>query len=180
MATPGRNERCPCGSGRKLKRCCGEERGPSAVELAKAHMAIENRKAVLALLKVSRAEFDELFREMLDLPARHISMQAPLPRLLSPELEALRSAIDHDDGEELDAALPAAVAQLDGPVRRVQLAQAVASLRDAGRVDTRVAAVAVVDLSAERSWLLEASLAQALAVSVGAARTPSGLVLVGR
>jgi hypothetical protein len=36
MAQQGRNERCPCGSGRKVKRCCGVQRGPSEVELAKA------------------------------------------------------------------------------------------------------------------------------------------------
>ena len=36
MAGLGRNERCPCGSGRKVKRCCGVQRGPSEDELAKA------------------------------------------------------------------------------------------------------------------------------------------------
>ena len=28
MPGPGRNDPCPCGSGRKVKRCCGEHRGP--------------------------------------------------------------------------------------------------------------------------------------------------------
>ena len=36
MAQEGRNARCRCGSGRKVKRCCGVRRGPSEAELAKA------------------------------------------------------------------------------------------------------------------------------------------------
>ncbi len=179
MSQRGRNERCACGSGRKVKRCCGSARGPSEAELAKAYMAAERRKAALALLKVTRIEFDELFEEALKLPARDVSVQVPLPRLLSPELEALRSAIDHDDREGLDANLPPALAQLDGPILRSQLTEAVLTMRDTGRVAAEVAAVAVVDLSRQDSALVKASLAQALAVSVGAARTPSGLVLVG-
>src|SRR6266536_1619357 len=45
MAGLGRNERCPCGSGRKVKRCCGVRRGPSEDELAKAFLAVEACRA---------------------------------------------------------------------------------------------------------------------------------------
>ena len=40
MPRAGRNEPCPCGSGRKVKRCCGQQRGPSDDDLARAHIAI--------------------------------------------------------------------------------------------------------------------------------------------
>ncbi|MCA1700846.1 MAG: SEC-C domain-containing protein, partial [Actinobacteria bacterium] len=33
MPRAGRNEPCPCGSGRKVKRCCGQQRGPSNDDL---------------------------------------------------------------------------------------------------------------------------------------------------
>jgi len=35
MAGPGRNDPCPCGSGRKVKRCCGEHPGPGEDDLAR-------------------------------------------------------------------------------------------------------------------------------------------------
>ena len=34
MPGPGRNQPCPCGSGRKTKHCCGQHRGPSEEQLA--------------------------------------------------------------------------------------------------------------------------------------------------
>jgi len=36
MPGPGRNDPCPCGSGRKVKRCCQQQRGPSEEQLARA------------------------------------------------------------------------------------------------------------------------------------------------
>ena len=39
MPGPGRNDPCPCGSGRKVKRCCGEHRGPGENDLARAYLA---------------------------------------------------------------------------------------------------------------------------------------------
>ena len=39
MPGPGRNQPCPCGSGHKTKRCCGQQRGPAAEQLARAHVA---------------------------------------------------------------------------------------------------------------------------------------------
>ena len=41
MANPGRNEQCPCGSGRKFKRCCGSnDRSLHSNQTAIAHAAI--------------------------------------------------------------------------------------------------------------------------------------------
>jgi hypothetical protein len=148
--------------------------------LAKAFLAEERQKAVSVLVGVDREEFDELFEEVVDLPTLDVSLQADLPRLLSPELERLRAAIDEDDDDAFEAAVDPALAQLDTPERRAALTRALLSLRDAGRIDARVAAVAVIDLGTRRSALFQSSVVQGLAVSVGRARTPSGLLVVSR
>lgn len=176
----GRNGPCPCGSSKKAKRCCGIRRGPSPAELAKAFLAEERRKAGSVLRGMDRDEFDELFEEMIDLPTLDVSLQADLPRLLSPELEWLRAAIEKDDDETFKAALAPALKQLDTPPRRAALARALLSLRDTQRINARVAALAIIDLETSPSALFQSSVVQALAVSVGAARTPSGLLVASR
>ena len=180
MADCGRNGPCRCGSGKKAKRCCGLWRGPSSTELAKAFVAEEGRRAALRLAGLARDDLEELFEQMAELPARDVRMQLPLPRVLGPELEALRMAIDADDDDGVDELLDAAVAEVDDPCGRAELARAALALAEAGRVDRRVAAAAVVDLGVASSALVRASLLQALAVSVGATRTPSGLLVVSR
>lgn len=180
MKGSGRNGSCPCGSGRKAKRCCGTRRGPGSAELAKAFLAEERRKAVSVLAGVDRGEFDELFEEVVDLPTLDVSLQVDLPRLLSPQLERLRVAIEVDHVEAFEAAVAPALEQLDTPERRAALARAVLSLREAGRIDAPLAAVAIIDLWTRRSALFQSSVVQGLAVSVGAARTPSGLLVVSR
>ncbi len=134
----------------------------------------------MRLLGVTRDEFDALFEEMVDLPVWDVSLQLRLPYVLSPELEALRVAIAEDDDEAVDVFVDLALAQLDNPSRRAELARAVLAFAAAGRVDPQVAAVAVIDLTTASSALLRSSFLEALAVSVGAARTPAGLVVVSR
>ncbi len=180
MAERGRNGLCGCGSGKKAKWCCGVRRGPGPGELAKAFLAEQRRGAAMRLLDVTRDEFDALFEEMVDLPVRDVSLQLRLPYVLSPELEALRVAITEDDDEAVDVFVDPALVQLDNPPRRAELARAVLAFAAAGRVDPQVAAVAVIDLTTARSALLRSSFLEALAVSVGAARTPAGLVVVSR
>ena len=53
MPGPGRNQPCPCGSGRKVKRCCGEQRGPTEQQLARAHVAVLARHAAPDLAGLS-------------------------------------------------------------------------------------------------------------------------------
>lgn len=180
MAHRGRNASCECGSGKKAKRCCGVRRGPGPAELAKAFLAEERRRAAMRLLGVTRDDFDGLFEEMVDVPVRDVSLQLRLPRLLSPELEALRTAIGDGEDEVVDVLVDRALAEVDSVQRRAELAIAVLALADVGRVDSRVAAVAMIDLTAASSSLMRSSLVEALAVSVGAARTPAGLVVVSR
>ena len=180
MAQRGRNERCPCGSGRKVKRCCGVRRGPSEAELAKAWLYQHARSAALVLDGRSDAEMVALLDAATGLPTQDVSMQLPLPGLLGRALERLRAAIAEDDPDEVAAMLPAALAEVDTPLVRAGLVRAVLRLRDAGRVSAEVAAAAAVEQASGSTTLLRASLLEAVAVSVGAAITPAGLLVVSR
>lgn len=181
MAGVGRNEPCWCGSGVKAKRCCGVRRGPSGPELAKAFL-VEQRRASSPALRKAIDDVDdliELYEAVAGLPRRDLSCQLRLPRLLSPELGRLRSAIAEDDDEEIQQALPAALAQVDDVFVRADLARAVIALREAGRVTEEVAAAALLDLDSDADALVREALLAALAVDCGVVRTPSGLVLAG-
>src|SRR5690349_8692964 len=74
MPRPGRNDPCPCGSGRKVKRCCGERRGPSQDELARAHVAQLARQAVPTLASLSDRALDHLWEGLIDLPGVDYSL----------------------------------------------------------------------------------------------------------
>jgi hypothetical protein len=174
MAQQGRNARCRCGSGRKVKRCCGVRRGPSEAELAKAFLRQQARSAALVLDMRSDDEVVALLDEAVGLPKQDVSMQLPLPGLLSRALERLRAAVADDDPDEVAAALPAALAEVDTPLVRARLVRSVLGLRDAGRVSAEVAAAVVVEQASHSMTLLRASLLAALGVSVGAARTRPG------
>ncbi len=181
MSAIGRNQPCRCGSNKKTKHCCGVPHGPSDAELAKAFLADESLHAARRLMGRPEDELDELFDEMLDLPERYLSLQLPLPKLLPPELEALRSAIDDDDSDAADELLGAALKHVDNPQQRAGLARAVLALTDSGPIDRSVTDAAMVDLdSRDSSALMRVSLLHALSVSVGASRTPSGLLVVSR
>ena len=178
MAQQGRNERCPCGSGRKVKHCCGVRRGPSEAELAKAWLYQQARSAALVLDGRSDAEMVALLDAATRLPTQDVSMQLPLPRLLGRALERLRAAIAEDDPDEVAAVLPAALAEVDTPLLRAGLVRAVLRLRDVGRVSAEVAAAVAVEQASRSTMLLRVSLLAAVAVSVGAATTPAGLLVV--
>ena len=180
MAQQGRNERCRCGSGRKVKRCCGVRRGPSEAELAKAFLYQQARSAALVLAGWSDAEVVALLDEAVGLPRQDVSMQLGLPGLFSPALERLRAAVADDDPDQVDTAVPAVLAEVDTPIVRAGLVRAVLVLRDAGRVSDAVAAAAVVEQASRSTTLLRASLLAAVGGGVGAATTPAGLLVVSR
>ncbi len=181
MAGVGRNQLCPCGSGAKAKRCCGLRRGPSERDLARAFLSEQGRAAVRVLRRAIGETDDvmELYEAVAELPRLDLRLQLPLPRLLSPALERLRSAIDNEDADEFEESLPAALVQVDSPLARARLARSVIALRDEGRIPRDVAAAALVDLDSRAQALIREALVAALAVDCGAARTPSGLLLVG-
>lgn len=181
MANVGRNQLCPCGSGKKAKRCCGIRRGPSEEDLARAFVATQGRQCMPVVAQCARSELVELVDELFFLPVRDLSLLAPLPPILTPELERLaRVVIDDDDGDEIDSAMEAVLPAFDTPLVRARLARAVIALRDAGRVGEQLAALALVNLAGRSVALLRASLIQALSIAMGVAKTPSGLVVARR
>jgi hypothetical protein len=153
-------------------------RGPSEAELAKAFLNQQAQAAALVLDRRSDAEVVALLDAATRLPTQEVSMQLPLPRLLSPALERLRAAVADDDPDEVAAALPAALAELDTPLVRAGLVRAVQGLREARRVSDQLTAAVVVEQASRSTELLKASLLAALRVSVGAATTPAGLLVV--
>ena len=181
MAGVGRNQLCPCGSGAKSKHCCGIRRGPSESDLARAFLSEQGRAAVRVLRRMIDQTDDlvELYEAVAELPRLDLRLQLPLPRLLPPALERLRSAIADEDPDEFEESLPAALAEVDNPRARARLARSVIALRDEGRIPRDVAAAALLDLDSAGEAMVREALVAALAVDCGAARTPSGLLLVG-
>ncbi len=180
MGAVGRNEWCECGSGRKAKRCCGVQRGPSEADLARAFLAGQVRPAARVLRRCAEDELVELEAEMIELPTIDTSLQLPLPRLLTSDVDRLLVAIEEDDLDGIDSALPAVLARVDTPLARAELAWAVLALRDQGRIDPKVAAVALIELSAPKlQRLVSSAVVQAAGVIVGEVATPSGLLIAG-
>lgn len=117
----------------------------------------------------------ELFDELWELPAEDLSLQVELPKVFFPQLDLLADAVrQHDPDAEL---LEAVVEQLDTPLERARLARAVIARSDAGRIGRGLAAAALVDLGSGSRRFLRAGLLEAVAVRVGIARTPGGIVL---
>lgn len=177
MAKVGRNEPCPCGSGRKAKRCCGVERGPSEESLARSFLAHAARQAAWELHHVSDDEFDELIDELPELPELDLSLHAELPKLLSPALDRFLDAFAADDPDAAEEPFAELLAAIDTPLERARLARAVIALRARDTLGAKLAAAALIDLASDSPALVGASLVQAVAVKAGAARTPAGLRL---
>ena len=175
MPGPGRNQPCQCGSARKTKHCCGERRGPSEEQLARAHVAQLVHQTVDELHGLSDRALDHLADELMDLPALDLSLLVTLPQLIGPDLERLREAIEHDDPEWGWDALTAVHKQIDTPQQRARLADAIIRLRDQGRIGRRQAAYALLNLHSKSNRFIAASLLEAVAVHTGVKRTPGGL-----
>src|SRR5919106_1337206 len=170
-----RNQPCQCGSGRKTKRCCGQQRGPSEDHLARAHVAQLARQAIPDLAGLSDHALDHLWEGLMDLPSIDYSLLVALPKLIGPDLQRLREAIEHDDPDWGWDALTAVAKQIDTPQQRARLADAIVHLRDQHRINRRQAAYTLLDLDSHSTRFLAASLLEAVAVSVGVSRTPGGL-----
>jgi hypothetical protein len=175
MPRPGRNEPCPCGSNRKVKRCCEEQRGPTDQQLARAHVAVLTRDVAPDLAGLSDHALHHLSEGLLDLPATDLSLLVTLPKLIGPDLQRLREAIAEDDPDWGWDALTAVTTQIDTPQQRAQLTDALVHLRDQHRINRRQAAAAILDLDSRSTRFIGASLLEAVALSVGASRTPGGL-----
>ena len=99
------------------------------------------------------------------------------PKLIGPDLERLREAIEHDDPDWGWDAVTNLHKQIDTPQQRAQLADAIVHLRDQHRIGRRQAACALLNLHTKGRRLIAASLMEAVAIQVGAKRTPGGLQL---
>lgn len=177
MPGPGRNELCPCGSGRKVKRCCGQCRGPGEDDLARGYLAHQARAAARQLRALDDDELRELFDDLFELPQLDLALTITLPQLLTPDLQHLFDAVKADDPDAGDEVIPRILASLDTPVERARLARAIITLRDTKRLDSLLAAAAIIDLDSRSRILLNASLIQAAFIHTGIARTPGGLRL---
>ena len=134
MPGPGRNEPCPCGSGRKVKRCCGEHRGPGENDLARAYLAHQARAAARRLRHLDEDELHDLFDHLFELPELDLALTITLPQLLTPDLQRLFDAIKADDPDAGDEVIPRILDQLDTPVERARLARTIINLRDTKRL----------------------------------------------
>lgn len=175
MPDPGRNDPCPCGSGRKTKRCCGQRRGPSEEQLARAHLAALAHDAVHDLAHLSDEALEILWERLFDLPTIDLSLHVRLPELITPELQQLRDAVTDDDPDRGWDELQAVTEQIDTPQQRALLADAILQLRAQRRLPRAQAAYAIYHLNTRSQHLLAASVTHAIAVAVGASRTPGGL-----
>lgn len=180
MVKAGRNQPCPCGSGRKTKWCCGVHRGPSEESLARAFLAVQEREALRSVIIWDRDQFRAMFGEMLDLPKRDLSLLVPLPSILTPELERLGCVVTDDDDEGIENAIEAVLPRFDTPLVRAHLARAVLAARDAGRIGRDVTAMALVNLASRSLAFVSSSLLEAAAVAFGAVETPSGILVARR
>lgn len=180
MGAAGRNEQCGCGSGPKAKRCCGVPRGPSEADLARAFLAGHIRPAARVLRGCTDDELVDLEGEMIELPTIDTALQLRLLRLLTPDVNRLLAAIEDGDLDDIDDALPAVLGRVDTPVSRAELARGVLALRDQGRIDPKVAAVALIELSTPKlQRLVSSAVIEAAGVVVGQVATPGGLLIAG-
>lgn len=175
MPRSGRNQPCPCGSGRKTKHCCGQTRGPSNDQLDRAFIAQHTRWAAAEIGDLSTPVLHDLWRSIIELPDLDLSLVVPLPTLISPELEQLLQAALNDDPDTAEELIPTVLDTIDTPHQRAQLARAILNLRDAGKLSTRHAAAAIIDLAGETHTLLRASLLNAIFIKTGHMQTPGGL-----
>lgn len=175
MPKPGRNDPCPCGSRRKTKHCCGQRRGPSEEQLARAHLAALAHDAVHDLAHLSDEALEILWQRLSDLPTIDLSLHVELPELITPELQRLRDAVTDDDPDRGWDELRTVTEQIDTPQQRARLADAILQLRAQHRLTRAQAAYAIYHLSTRSQHLLAASVTHTIAVAVGASRTPGGL-----
>jgi hypothetical protein len=177
MAKVQRNQPCPCGSGQKAKRCC---HGPTKFVDLRAMPLEMGQEALDVLAGTEKAEMRALFDQMVYLPELDLSLQVPLPAILTPDVDRAVRALRQDDGDEFDRALEKVVPMVDTLNRRIDLAKAVVALRDDGRISPKLAAIAVFDLDRPDSSLFMSSVAESIGVLAGQERTPTGLLVAAR
>ncbi len=100
MAKPGRNDRCPCGSGKKYKACClTKDEAAEREQLTKAQAARDDRAA----------EKRQSLREVREAITASFAAQPPLDDIFDDELmDASNAVVDLVHAGKLDEAEAAA------------------------------------------------------------------------
>jgi SEC-C motif len=177
MGNVGRNEPCPCGSGRKAKRCCGIDRGPGEESVARAFLSQISRDAAVALDGVSEPAVEALLEDLRDLPAAHPSMRVELPDGVAPALERLTDTYAVGDANGAWGPLDAIMEEVDTPIERARLVRVVLSLREEGQLSERAAAAAALELATRGSReLLRECMTEAVAAWVSDAYVRRGVL----
>jgi hypothetical protein len=177
MAGPGRNELCSCGSGRKVKRCCGQARGPGQDDLARAYLAHQAHAAARELCHLDDDELLGLFDDLLELPELDLALTLTLPQLLTADVQRFFDAIKADDPDDAAEAVPSVLDRVDTPIERARLARVISDLRDSHRLDSLLAAAAIIELNSDSCLFLEACLVHTVLINTGIVGTPGGLRL---
>ncbi|MGI8776824.1 MAG: hypothetical protein ACR2LJ_05430 [Acidimicrobiales bacterium] len=173
MPQLGRKPRCSCGSGKAVKKCCGVTAHLGPAELAKMELVALTRSLAPTLARYGDDELHDLLDQVPGLVALDVSLAWCLPRTLPTEIQQLRAAINDEDLDAVKEALPGAVDALDNKVGRARLAHAVLALRDIGRIETTLAAAAVVDVASGSPQLVTASIVEAVLIDVGVTAVPA-------
>ena len=118
MPGAGRNERCPCGSGRKVKRCCGQRRGPSSDQLARAHLAALGQDGVEDLSTSLTTHSRSSRKACPTCRASTFPCTSSCQSSSTPELQRLRDAVAEDDPDRGWDELRAVTGQIDAPQQR--------------------------------------------------------------
>ena len=177
VASVGRQDPCPCGSGQDAERCCGVPRGPSEESEAHAFLVHASRDATATLalaLALAPGATGPVRRAVGPAANRHLApgraAEGILPRAQPPVRGRARQV-------RRRPLLDAVTHQLDTPLQRARLARAVIAQERWGTIGHRLAAAALVDLASSSRQLLRRSVLGAVAVRVGAVRTPGGLMV---
>jgi hypothetical protein len=174
MAKVRRNGPCPCGSGHKAKRCCYGNEQLFDNELVPKELCAD---VITDLAGTSELEMRSLFDQLLYLPEVDLSLQVPLPLVTTPHLDRAIRALQDGEDDVFDHELAHVVPMVDNAEHRSMLARAVLALRDLGRIPSKLAALAVLELDRETSTFFISSVAESIAVVAGDRRTPTGLLV---
>jgi hypothetical protein len=134
---------------------------------------------VLDLKGTDKVDLRCLFDQLPSLPAIDTTLQTRLG-ILTPDMDRAMDALRNDDDDEFDLALNKVVPEVDSIDRRIELARAVITLRDQGRIPPKLAATALIELDCNESTLFHSSVAESLRVLAGDHRTPQGLIVATR
>ena len=177
MAKFRRNGPCTCGSGSKAKRCCNGNDRATEVHCLPSEILMEVEPD---LADIDWATFRSLFAKAHYLPGTHTRLRLRLETLTPAEGRAIQAILSQrvDVPDEATSGFVFEVigevqATVDSPTRRIELARAVLSLRDEGRIPPDVAAVAVLELDREMSTLFAGSVLASLLPLDWERRTPS-------